>query len=100
MFSNNCSNSVIRSDLVELSGGIAARQLRTALYRRDDGRSTLILWFEPTLRPAAHARVSIDLGELTKPAVMHDIESGYTKELLDKVVDVTEKPLLITYQAP
>jgi len=32
--------------------------------------------------------------------VMHDIESGYTKELLDKVVDVTEKPLLITYQAP
>ncbi|MBN2291482.1 MAG: hypothetical protein JXM70_03595, partial [Pirellulales bacterium] len=71
-----------------------------ALYRREDGHSTLILWFEPSLRPGAHARVNINLGQLKKPAVMHDIESGYTKELLDGVVDVTEKPLFITYQAP
>ncbi|MBN1346964.1 MAG: hypothetical protein JXQ73_30015, partial [Phycisphaerae bacterium] len=100
LFSKNCSNSVIRSDLVGLTGGIAARQLRTGLYRRDDGESVLIMWFEPSLRPGAHARVSIDLGELERPAVLNDITSTYTKELLDDFVDVTEKPLFITYKAP
>ena len=100
LFSKNCSNSVIRTDLVEVSGGIAARQLRTALYRRDDGQSVLIMWFEPGLRPGAHARVTIELGTLEEPAVMHDISSTYTKHLLDKVVDVTERPLFITYKAP
>ncbi|MEA1952749.1 MAG: hypothetical protein U9N87_15320, partial [Planctomycetota bacterium] len=100
LFAKNCSNSVIRDDLVKLSGGIAASQLRTALYRRDDGHTTLILWFEPSLRPDAHTRVAIDLGQLKEPAVMHNIESGYTKRLFDKVVDVREKPLFITYQAP
>ncbi len=100
LFAKNCSESVIRDDLVELSGGIAARQLRTALYRRGDGQSTLIMWFEPGLRPGAHARVTLDLGPLSEPAVMHDIASDYKKLLLDKVVDVTEKPLFITYQTP
>lgn len=97
LFAKNCSNSVIRSDLVEVSGGIGARQLRTALYRRDSGESTLVLWFEPGLRPGAHARVRIDLGRLTEPAVTHDITSGYTKPLLDPLIDVTEKPMFITF---
>lgn len=100
LFAKNCGNSLIRNDLVEVSGGIAARQLRTALYRRDDGESTLIMWFEPGLRPGAHARVTIGLDQLEEPAVMHDITSGYPKHLLDNVVDVTEKPLFITYKAP
>ncbi len=100
LFAKNCSNSVIRTDLLDVSGGIAARQLRTALYRRDGGESVLIMWFEPGLRPGAHARVTLDLGQLKDPAVMHDITSGYTKHLLDDVVDVTEKPLFITYKVP
>lgn len=97
LFAKNCSNSVIRSDLVEVSGGIGARQLRSALYRRDSGESTLVLWFEPGLRPGAHGRVRIDLGPVTEPAVTHDITSGYTKPLLDPLIDVTEKPVFITF---
>jgi hypothetical protein len=100
LFAKNCSNSVIRSDLVEVFGGIGARQLRTALYRRDSGESTLVLWFEPGLRPGAHARVRIDLGALNEPAIAHDITSGYTKPLLDSLVNVTEKPMFITFVAP
>ena len=100
LFAKHCSNTVIRSDLIVASGGIASRQLRTALYRRADGASALVLWFEPGLRPGAHARAAIDLGALEEPAIMHDIASGYTKHLLDKVVCVTEKPLFITFQAP
>lgn len=100
LFAKNCSNSVIRSDLVEVSGGIGARQLRTALYRRDSGESTLVLWFEPGLRPGGHARVRIDLGALTEPAVAHDITSSYAKPLLDSLVNVTEKPAFITFVAP
>ena len=100
VFAKNCSNSTIRRDLVKLSGGLAARQLRSVLYRRDNGDSTLILWFEPTLRPDAHARVTLNLGQLEQPAVVHDITSDYTKELLDDFVNVTEKPLVITFQSP
>jgi len=100
LFAKHCSDSAIRSDLVHASGGLAARQLRTALYRRDDGASTLVMWFEPALRPGAHARVRIGLGALDQPAVTHDVTSGYTKHLLDPVVDVTETPLFITFNAP
>jgi hypothetical protein len=98
LFSKNCSNSEIRSDLVHLSGGIAARQLRTTLYRRNDGHSTLILWFEPGLRPGAHARIELDLGELDEPAIAHGITNGDTKPVLDPVIDVTETPTFITFR--
>ncbi len=97
LFSNNCSHSTIRTDLVSLSGGLAARQLRTALYRRDNGESALVMWFEPGLRPGAHARVALDLGALDQPAEAHDITSGDVKPVLDPVIDITETPIFLTY---
>jgi Glycosyl hydrolases family 39 len=100
LFSHHCSNSVIRSDLVGVTGGIAACQIRTALYRRDDGESALVLWFEPGLRQGAHARVTFDLGALEEPALMRDITSSYSKYLVDGLADVTEQPLFITYRSP
>lgn len=100
LFAKYCSESTIRRDMLSRSGGLAARQLRAVLYRRENGDSALVLWFEPSLRSGAHARVRIDLGELAEPAVMHEITSSYSKELLDPVVDVTEKPLFITFKAP
>jgi polysaccharide biosynthesis protein PslG len=100
LFSKNCSNSVIRTDLVEVSGGLAARQLRSALYRRENGESALVLWFEPGLRPGAHARVTLDLGQLEEPAIIHGITNGDTKPLLDDRIDVAETPTFITFTAP
>ncbi len=100
LFSKNCSNTTIRQDLVELSGGLAARQLRTALYRRDNGESALVLWFEPGLRPGAHGRVTVDLGALEQPALVRSITSGDSKPLLDDVIDVTETPTFLTFAAP
>ena len=100
LFAKHCNNSTIRRDLLSRTGGLAARQLRAVLYRRENGESALVLWFEPSLRPGAHARVTIDLGKPAEPAVMHEITSDYTKELLDPVVEVTEKPLFITFKTP
>jgi len=100
LFSRHCSQSEIRADLVDVSGGLAARQLRTALYRRENGDSALVLWFEPGLRPGAHARVSVDLGGLEQPAVSHSITSGDTQPLLDGLIDVTETPTFLTFRAP
>lgn len=100
LFSKHCSNTTIREDLITLDGGLAARQLRAVLYRRDGGESALVLWFEPGLRPGAHARVTIDLGELEEPAVLHRITDGDTKPFLDPVIDITEKPTFITFTAP
>jgi hypothetical protein len=100
LFAEYCNNSTIRNDLLHLSGGIAARQLRTALFRRENGESALVLWFEPALRPGAHARVRFAAGAFGEDAVIHDITSDYTKLLLDEVIDVTEKPVFITFTAP
>ena len=98
LFSRHCSNSVIRNDLVQVSGGLAARQVRSAFYRRDTGESSLILWFEPTLRPWGTARAHIDFGDDALSIKTHDIASGYTKTLIDDHVDLTEKPLFITFE--
>ncbi|MFO7976702.1 MAG: family 1 glycosylhydrolase [Candidatus Hydrogenedentota bacterium] len=100
LFSKNCGNSTIRQDLVNLDGGLSARQFRAVLYRRDNGESTLVLWFEPGLRAGGRARVNIDLGTLETPATLHRITDGDTKPLLDDVIDVSETPTFITFNAP
>lgn len=98
LFSRYCSHSVMYPGLVHLSGGIAARQLRTALYRRENGESALILWFEPMLRPWGTARVRLDLGKLSGSAVWHDIGADYEKTLTDDHIEIGEKPVFITFQ--
>ena len=99
LMSEFCSKSAIRDDLVRLNGGLAARQLRTALYRRENGESALVLWLEPALRPGATARVTLNLGDTEGTPMLHDITSPYAKHLLDDVIDVSEKPVFITYSA-
>lgn len=100
LFAKHCNNSTIRMDLVEATGGLAARQLRSALYRRDGGHSALVIWFEPGLRPGARARVTLEFGALHEPAIVHDLASGYSKLLVDGIIDVSEKPVFITFTAP
>lgn len=99
LFSRYCSHSTIRSDLVHVAGGLAARQVRSALYRRDNGESALVLWFEPMLRPWGKARVHLEFGETAGPAMLHDIASDYSKALLADHVELTEKPIFLTFNA-
>ena len=97
LFSKYCTHSVLRGDAVQLSGGLAARQLRTALYRRDNAPSALVLWYEPALRPWGTARVTIDFGDLKAPPVVRDIASGREKTLTDDHIDLSETPVLLTF---
>lgn len=99
LFAQHCNDSVLRPDLLQVSDGLAARQLRAALYRRENGESALIMWFEPALRENAHTRVTVDLGTVDGTAISHNIGSAYHKPLLDKVVDLTETPLFITFKS-
>lgn len=99
LFSTWCTNSVLRRDLVDVSGCVGGRELRAVMYRRANNDSALVMWLEPTLRQGARARVRIDLGETAEPPVVRDIGSAYTKMLLDDVVDVDEHPLFITFTA-
>ncbi len=99
LFSTFCSNSTLRKDLVQVSGGLAARQVRTAFYRHDNDPSALILWFEPSLFPWGTARATIDVGGTNEPPVLHDIGSGYAKPLFDDHVDLTETPVFVTFNA-
>jgi len=98
LFSKRCSNSIIRSDLVDETGGLAARALRSTLYRREDGESALVLWYESRLRPGGTARVELDLGSLKESATVHDLDSAYTKPLLDDYVYVGNRPVFITFR--
>ena len=98
LFSRNCTRCEIRNDLLRVSGGLAARQLRATLYRRDGGESTLVLWYEPALLPAGTARVRFDLGKLGAPPVLHDIGSEQAKPWLDREIEVSEEPVVMTFR--
>lgn len=100
LVAEHCNNSVVRAGLVRKRGGLAARHLRTVLYRRADGHSALALWYEPGLLPGGRARVKLDLGALESPATLHHIGSAYERPLLDPVIEVTESPRFITFAAP
>lgn len=100
LFSRLCSDSEVRNDLVQVTGGLAARQTRCTLYRRGNGETALILWFEPMLRPWGKARVRIDLGRTAEPPAVHDIASDYSKPLLDDHILVSEKPVVVSFKSP
>ncbi|MBX7256719.1 MAG: hypothetical protein K1Y02_10185 [Candidatus Hydrogenedentes bacterium] len=99
LFNTTCTNSMLSPGLVKRSGGLTARQVRTALYRRDNGDSTLILWYEPTLSGQESVRVALNFENIDGSPVEHDIGSAYTKEFLDSTLDVSERPTVITYHA-
>ncbi|MFA6240194.1 MAG: hypothetical protein WC655_04650 [Candidatus Hydrogenedentales bacterium] len=99
LFNTHCSNSELRSGLVDRTGGLTARQVRASLYRRADGESTLILWYDPVLSGQRSVRVALNFEDAADTPVVHDIGSSYTKQLLDDVIDVSEHPTVITYRA-
>ncbi len=99
-FSRFCTRCEIRNDLLHTNGGLAACQLRSSLYRREDGSSALVLWFESALRPWGRAHVRLDLGQPVQAPLIHDIASAYAKPLLEDAVEVSEKPVLITFTDP
>ncbi len=98
LFSQNCTRCEIRGDLLRVTGGLAARQLRSTLYRRDNGDSALVLWYESGLRPGSGTRVRVDLGALSELPVLHDIASEQEQPWLDREIDVSEQPVVITFK--
>ncbi len=99
LFSRHCTQCEIRNDLLNVSGGLAARQLRATLYRRENGESTLVMWFEPMLRPWGRAHVKLDLGAIRGPATLHDIASDYSKAWLDSSIEISETPAVLSFTA-
>lgn len=98
LFNRVCANSELRSDLLMRTGGLTARQVRASLYRRGNGESALILWYEPTLSGQRSVRVALDFEGIDGAPIVHDIGSTYTKELLEDVIDVSEHPTVIVYR--
>lgn len=84
---------------MDRTGGLTARQVRASLYRRDNGESTLILWYDPVLSGQRSVRVALNFEAAADTPIVHDIGSSYTKQLLDDVIDVSEHPTVITYRA-
>lgn len=100
LFSAWCSHSTTRPDLVRVAGEGPIHNLRTVLYRRDNGECALILWYESNLRPWATARVRINSSGIEGPVTVHDIASDYTTTLINDYVDVSEAPVFLKFNAP
>jgi len=98
LFSKYCTRCEIRNDLMSVSGGLAARQLRATLYRKGNGECALVMWYEPALRLSASVRVRLNLGKLDGPPVLHDIASVQEKPWLDRDIDVSEQPVVLTFR--
>ena len=100
LFSSHCSHSTTRPDLVKVRGEALANNLRTVLYRRDNGECAVILWYESRLRPWAAARVRIQASGIDGPVTVHDIGSEYSSTLLNDYITVSERPVFLTFTIP
>ncbi|NVM29509.1 MAG: hypothetical protein HWN65_11775 [Candidatus Helarchaeota archaeon] len=98
LFSNHCSNSILYQDLVMNKGGIAANDLVATLYRRANGNSTLIMWYDPTTYASGNIEVTLDLGAVGDIKI-HDIYTGTNQTLSDTSIMVGNAPIFITFQA-
>lgn len=100
LFSRHCSHSATRPDLVYVSGEALARNLRTVLYRRDNGECAMVIWYESNLRPWATARVKITPSGSEGPVTVHEIGSEYAHILLNDYIEASETPVFLTFNAP
>jgi len=99
LFSKFCSNSEYRPDLIKKEGGISATDLMASLYRQEDGTSTLVMWYAPTLYESGTVRVTLDLSAIKGNILIHNIYKGTNKTLDDNFVEVGDVPVFLTFQA-
>ncbi|NVM29511.1 MAG: hypothetical protein HWN65_11785 [Candidatus Helarchaeota archaeon] len=98
LFSHHCSHSILYEDLIIKEGGISAGDLMAALYRRANGNSTLIMWYDPTIYASGSIEVTLDLGAVGDIKI-HDIYTGTNQTLSDTSIMVGNTPVFITFQA-
>jgi len=99
LFSKYCSNSEFCPDLIQKNVGIAASDLMAALYRRVDGISTLVMWYDPTLYESGSVKVTLDLSAITGTTLIHNIYSGANQSLDDNFIEIGNVPIFLTFQA-
>jgi hypothetical protein len=98
LFSKFCSNSTYRPDLIQKLGGISSTDLMAALYRQEDGTSTLIMWYAPTLYESGTVVVDLqELNEISNSVLIHDIYTGTNQTLNNNSVEVGDTPIIITF---
>jgi len=97
LFSNKCMNTNYRPDLINKQGGLSANDLRTALYRKSDGKSILIMWYDPTLFKQGTINVQINLQE-TGNIKIYDIYTGESQILDSNSLDITGIPTFIEFE--
>ena len=98
LFSKFCSNSTYRPDLIIKEGGISATDLMASLYRQEDGNSTLIMWYAPTLYESGTVKVNLDLSAIEGSIFIHDIYTGTNRTLDENFVVVGDAPIFLTFQ--
>ncbi len=69
-----------------------------SLYRQEDGTSTLIMWYAPTLYESGTVRVNLDLSAVGGSVFMHDIYTGTNRTLDENYVIVGDAPVFLTFQ--
>ncbi len=100
LFSKFCSNSTYRPDLIQKLGGISSTDLMAALYRQEDGTSTLIMWYAPTMYETGTVQVDLEeLNEISDSIFIHDIYKGTNTSLNNNYVMVGDIPIFITFKA-
>ena len=98
LFSNKCIESSFRQDLIIKNGGLTANDLRTALYRKSDGKSILIMWYDPTLYLNGSIAVQLNLQEIGDIKI-YDIYTGVFKNLESNSLDITGSPTFIEFES-
>jgi hypothetical protein len=107
LFSKFCSNSTYRPDLIQKLGGISSTDLMAALYQQDDGTSTLIMWYAPTIYEHGKVAVKVDIKEVVNTTYIHNIYDGTNRSLPSQIFDasltyiipVGDVPVFITFKA-
>jgi hypothetical protein len=101
LFSEFCTHSDFRSDLIQYSPSLAGINLISALYRRTGGESALILWNQPALSDNETVSVNINLNAQTGSITQWDPATDNNQSCIENngVVSfqISATPIFITF---
>lgn len=100
LFSEHCSNSILRTDLVRIQNNLMMNDVNAFLYRRPNGNSTLILWYEPTVGAQTSIRVDLALEGAASDILIHNIDNSENSSLEETDnLKISSDPVFITYNS-
>jgi hypothetical protein len=94
LFSEYCTNRTIRNHALKVTGMLGTQDITAVLYRSDYGTSSLVVWYDPTLRNRGTANIKLSGRSIPQEIQAVDVDTGMINVVQTRNMRIGGKPVI------